>query len=139
MLKLDLLALRKALLEACNWILAQISLVQTNTINIVLTANPITVITKFTPPDIISLHWFFPPIQDSNSSSVPPKPSIFYSKNKHSIPLFHSTKKKKKKTLVDYPFTLTPYLSFPLFYPSRFYLYCIYISYTIIPYASLHV
>lgn len=37
-----------------RWILAQMRRVQTNTMNIVLTANPMTVITRFIPDDIIS-------------------------------------------------------------------------------------
>lgn len=53
MLKSDPEALAKDLLEAFSWILAQINLVHTNTINKVLTVNPITVITKFMPEDII--------------------------------------------------------------------------------------
>lgn len=53
MLISDLDALAKDRLDAFKWILAQISLVQTNTINRVLTVNPITVITKFMPEDII--------------------------------------------------------------------------------------
>lgn len=55
----DLDALDKDLLDAFKWILAQISLVQTNTMNSVLTANPITVITRFIPEDIIFLlYWW---------------------------------------------------------------------------------
>lgn len=53
MLRSDLEVIWKERREAFNWIRAQMSLVQTNTINIVLTANPITVITKFIPEDII--------------------------------------------------------------------------------------
>ena len=52
-LRSDLEATRKERLEALRWIRAQTSLVQTNTMNKVLTVNPITVITKFTPEDII--------------------------------------------------------------------------------------
>lgn len=52
-LRLDLEAMRKDLLEAFKWIRAQMSLVQTKTMNMVLTANPITVITKLTPDEII--------------------------------------------------------------------------------------
>lgn len=52
-LRLDLEAMRKDLLEAFKWILAQMSLVQTKTMNIVLTAKPITVITKLIPVEII--------------------------------------------------------------------------------------
>jgi len=53
-LRSDLEAVGKFLLEARNWILAHISLVQTNTMNIVLTANPITVITRLIPAEIIT-------------------------------------------------------------------------------------
>ena len=53
MLRSDLEAIRKDRLDAFNWIRAQIRRVQTKTINIVLTENPITVITKFIPEAII--------------------------------------------------------------------------------------
>lgn len=53
MLRSDLEAIRKDRLDALNWIRAQIRRVQTKTINIVLTENPITVITKFIPEAII--------------------------------------------------------------------------------------
>lgn len=49
----DLEALVNARLDAVKYILAQMSLVHTNTINKELTANPITVITKLIPEDII--------------------------------------------------------------------------------------
>lgn len=49
---LEAMATDRRLLE-CNRILAQISLVQTKTMNIELTTNPITVITKFIPEDTI--------------------------------------------------------------------------------------
>lgn len=52
-LRLDLDAIAKDLLDAFNWIRAQISLVHTKTMNVMLTANPITVITKFIPEDIM--------------------------------------------------------------------------------------
>jgi hypothetical protein len=52
-LRLDLEAMRKDLLEAFKWIRAQMSLVQTKTMNIVLTAKPIIVITKLIPDEII--------------------------------------------------------------------------------------
>lgn len=52
-LRSDLEAIGKERLEALRWIRAQTSLVQTNTMNKVLTVNPITVITKFIPEDII--------------------------------------------------------------------------------------
>lgn len=49
----DLEAIGKGLLEAFMWIRAQMSLVQTKTMNMMLTANPITVITKLIPEEII--------------------------------------------------------------------------------------
>lgn len=55
-LRSDLEATGNDLREAFNWIRAQTRRVQTKTMNIVLTANPITVITKLTPPDIILSH-----------------------------------------------------------------------------------
>lgn len=53
-LRLDLEAIGNDLLEAFKWIRAQISLVQTKTMNMVLTAKPITVITKLIPEEIIA-------------------------------------------------------------------------------------
>lgn len=53
-LRSDLEAVGNDRLEALNWILAQMSLVQTKTINIVLTANPIIVITKLIPEAIMA-------------------------------------------------------------------------------------
>lgn len=45
----------RAILEFLRWILAQMRRVQTNTMNMVLTANPITVITKLSPGEIMIL------------------------------------------------------------------------------------
>lgn len=59
LLRSDLLALARDLREALNCILAQISLVHTNTMNIILNPNPITVITKFIPGVIIFTLFFF--------------------------------------------------------------------------------
>lgn len=53
MLRLDLDAIGKDLLAVFMWIRAHMSLVQTKTMNMVLTANPITVITKLIPEEII--------------------------------------------------------------------------------------
>lgn len=53
MLRLDLETIGKDLLAAFKWIRAHMSLVQTKTMNMVLTANPITVITKLIPEEII--------------------------------------------------------------------------------------
>ena len=53
LLRSDPLARARDLRDALNCILAQISLVHTNTINIILNPNPITVVTKFTPGVII--------------------------------------------------------------------------------------
>lgn len=64
-LRSDLEAIGKERLEALRWILAQTSLVQTNTMNKVLTVNPITVITKFTPEDIILQKPFSPQLKIS--------------------------------------------------------------------------
>lgn len=54
MLRSDLAAVGNDLRDAFSWILAQTSLVQTKTINIVLTAKPMTVITKLIPEEIIT-------------------------------------------------------------------------------------
>lgn len=53
MLRSDLEAVGKDLREAERWIRAQIRRVQTKTMNMVLTAKPITVITRLIPDDII--------------------------------------------------------------------------------------
>lgn len=49
---LEAMATDRRLVE-CNIILAQISLVHTNTMNMALNTNPITVITTFIPEDAI--------------------------------------------------------------------------------------
>ena len=78
-LRLDLEAIGKARLEAFSWIRAQRRRVQTKTINIVLTANPITVITKFIPEAIIfrSKVSIFITLVFKNSKST--RPFIFLS------------------------------------------------------------
>lgn len=54
MLRSDLAAVGNDLRDAFSWTLAQTSLVQTKTINMVLTAKPMTVITKLIPEEIIT-------------------------------------------------------------------------------------
>lgn len=58
MLRSDLYALARDRRDTLKCIRAQMSLVHTNTMNIILKPNPITVITKFIPEDIIfTLSW----------------------------------------------------------------------------------
>lgn len=71
MLRSDLEVYAEDLLLVKYWILAQINLVHTNTMNIMLTVNPITVITKFTAEDVIFFSQFFSKIATLPSNRQP--------------------------------------------------------------------
>lgn len=122
MLRSDLVAVGNDLLDAFSWILAQTSLVQTKTINMVLTEKPMTVITKLIPEEIMT----------SNKN----KPSFFFYLSQNSLPIWHDlpnpsmahhiittttktkkTKKKKREREEEFSRHLNPYTPIP---PKRF-------------------